>query len=66
MHVTPEGVPVYHQNVFFAPSKAFPESATWGYLDVDGRKIADHGGGVSFGHAHNYTRGDFVAPPPVL
>jgi phytanoyl-CoA hydroxylase len=66
MHVTPEGVPVYHQNVFFAPSKEFPETAKWGYHDIDGRKIADHGGGVSFGHQYNYTRGDFVAPPPIF
>jgi hypothetical protein len=25
-----------------------------------------YGGGVSFGHQHNYTRGDFVAVPPVF
>ncbi len=62
MHVTPEGVPVYHQNVFFAPSKPMPESAPWGYYDVDGRKLADHGGGVSFGHERNYHRDQFIRP----
>jgi ectoine hydroxylase-related dioxygenase (phytanoyl-CoA dioxygenase family) len=62
MHVTPEGVPVYHQQVFFAPSKAMPETARWGYFDVDGRKIADHGGGVSFGHQRNYHKDEFVVP----
>jgi ectoine hydroxylase-related dioxygenase (phytanoyl-CoA dioxygenase family) len=60
MHVTPEGVPVYHQNVFFAPSKPMPETASWGYDDVNGRKIAGHGGGVSFGHQHNYHKDQFV------
>lgn len=63
MHVTPEGVPVYHQHVFFAPSKPMPETAPWGYYEVDGRKIADHGGGVSFGHTRNYHKDQFAQPP---
>ncbi len=54
MHVTPENVPVYHQNVFFAPSRAFPETPAWGYYEVEGRKIADQRFGVSFGHERNY------------
>jgi phytanoyl-CoA hydroxylase len=62
MHVTPEGVPVYHQHVFFAPSKPMPETAPWGYSDLDGRKIADHGGGVSFGHERNYHKDQFTSP----
>ncbi len=65
MHVTPDGVPVYHQNVFFAPSKPMPERAPWGYYDLDGRKIADHGGGVSFGHVQNYHKDQFAHPQTV-
>jgi hypothetical protein len=62
MHVTPEGVPVYHQDVFFAPSKPMPVTARWGYYDVDGRKIADHAGILSFGGEHNYHKDQFVRP----
>lgn len=67
MHVTPEGVPVYHQHVFFAPSRPMPEQAPWGYKETAGRKLADHGSGVSFGHQHNYQASDFKAPglPPM-
>jgi len=54
MHVTPENVPVYHQNVFFAPSCPFPETPSWGYYEVEGRKIADQRVGISFGHVRNY------------
>ena len=60
MHVTPEGVPVYHQNVFFAPNRAFPETPAWGYYEVDGRKIADQRFGVSFGHERNYRMDQFA------
>jgi phytanoyl-CoA hydroxylase len=66
MHVTPEGVPVYHQNVFFAPSKSFPETASWGYFEADDRKIADFGFSVSFGHQHNYARDDFKPVEPAF
>lgn len=64
MHVTPEGVPVYHQHVFFAPSRAMPETAPWGYRETEGRKLADHGGGVSFGHEHSYQAAQFQRPGP--
>lgn len=59
MHVTPEGIPVYHQNAFFAPSKEFSERPGWGYYEVDGRQIADQRHGVSFGHDRNYTLDQF-------
>ncbi|GAB0113611.1 phytanoyl-CoA dioxygenase family protein [Acidisoma sp. C75] len=62
MHVTPEGVPVYHQNVFFAPSKPMPEEPRWGYHTVDGRKIADHHGYTSLGNGRGYHRDEFVRP----
>jgi ectoine hydroxylase-related dioxygenase (phytanoyl-CoA dioxygenase family) len=55
MHTTPVGVPVYHQNVFFHPSRAFPEKAAWNYREFEGRKIADFGTGISFGHERNYS-----------
>ncbi len=59
MHVTPESVPVYHQNVFFAPSQDFPLTPRWGYYEVDGRKIADQRFGVSFGHQRDYGIDEF-------
>jgi ectoine hydroxylase-related dioxygenase (phytanoyl-CoA dioxygenase family) len=59
MHVTPEAVPVYHQNVFFAPSREFPQTPRWGYYDIDGRKIADQRSGVSFGHKRDYRLDEF-------
>jgi phytanoyl-CoA hydroxylase len=31
-HTTPEGVPVYHQDVFFRPNRQAPETPTWGYF----------------------------------
>jgi phytanoyl-CoA hydroxylase len=41
MHVTPMGVPVYHQDVFFNPGKDVPSQAAWDYYDHGGRKIAE-------------------------
>jgi hypothetical protein len=52
-------VPVYHQNAFFAPSRAFPSTPSWGYHEVDGRKIADQRFGVSFGHHRDYRIDEF-------
>jgi hypothetical protein len=49
-HTTPIDVPVYHQDVFFRPSEPAPETATWSYLTIDGRAIANHRNGISFGH----------------
>lgn len=42
IHVTPVGVPVYHQDVFFNPSKAVPTKAAWDYKGYGGRKYAVH------------------------
>lgn len=59
MHNTPVGVPVYHQNVFFHPSKQVSEKTPWGYREVDGRMIADFRHGISFGHVKDYTLDQF-------
>ena len=63
MHVTPENVPVYHQDVFFAPSRPFPETPRWQYYEVDDRKIADQRHGISFGHERTYTLDQFNCAP---
>jgi ectoine hydroxylase-related dioxygenase (phytanoyl-CoA dioxygenase family) len=55
MHTTPEGVPVYHFPAFFDPERKLSETASWGYREVGGRKIADFRYGISFDHARNYT-----------
>lgn len=60
MHTTPVGVPVYHQNVFFNPSRAFPERPAWTFFDQAGRKIANQDYGVSFDHVSNYPIADFA------
>ena len=36
-------MPVYHQDVFFAPSRPFPETAAWSYRELEGRKISGRG-----------------------
>lgn len=49
IHTTPVGVPVYHQNVFFNPKREFSTTPPWGYVDYDGRQIADmRPNGVAF------------------
>lgn len=62
MHTTPVGVPVYHMQAFLAPSRALPEQAPWGYREVEGRKIADFGHGVGFGHEQGYDLSQFRQP----
>jgi ectoine hydroxylase-related dioxygenase (phytanoyl-CoA dioxygenase family) len=62
MHTTPVGVPVYHQDAFFAPSRAFPEVAPWSYREVEGRQIADFRHGVGFGHERAYQLSEFRQP----
>lgn len=49
MHVTPRGMPVYHQDVFFHPERDVPSVASFGYTDDQGRAIAD-ARRVDFGH----------------
>ena len=51
MHVTPVGVPVYHIDVFFNPSKKVPTKASWKYEDFQSRKIAKFDQ-VDFGHEY--------------
>lgn len=51
MHVTPVGVPVYHIDVFFNPSKKVPTKAGWKYEDFQKRKIAKFDQ-VDFGHEY--------------
>jgi phytanoyl-CoA hydroxylase len=64
MHVTPEDVPVYHQDVFFSPSRQVSETPTWTYCEINDRKIAKLGNVVSFGHTHNYPLSEFSWPKP--
>ncbi|RCS31504.1 phytanoyl-CoA dioxygenase family protein [Rhodanobacter denitrificans] len=51
MHVTPAGVPVYHIDVFFNPSKKVPTRAGWEYEEFQKRKIAKFDQ-VDFGHEY--------------
>jgi phytanoyl-CoA hydroxylase len=58
MHVTPVGVPVYKQDVFFNPRRDVSHSAEWSYIDFDGRKYANLLQ-MSFGHTAVFTPDDF-------
>lgn len=58
MHTTPVGVPVYHQQAFFNPSRPFPETAPWNYIDFEGRKIVECSA-VSFNHQREYPASAF-------
>jgi phytanoyl-CoA hydroxylase len=58
MHTTPIGVPVYHQDVFFNPSKPVSEEAPWEYVSLGQRRYADFHG-VSFGHVRSYAENAF-------
>lgn len=51
MHVTPRGVPVYHQDVFFDPGREVPEVAPWGYAKRGQRAYAAFGE-VDFAHEY--------------
>ena len=62
MHTTPVGVPVYHQDAFFAPSRPFSEKAAWSYREMEGRQIADFRHGVGFGHDRGYQLAEFRQP----
>jgi hypothetical protein len=53
MHTTPFGVPVYHQDVFFHPSKPVSDKAPWDYVLRGQRRYADFRE-VSFGHVRDY------------
>jgi ectoine hydroxylase-related dioxygenase (phytanoyl-CoA dioxygenase family) len=58
-HTAPERVPVYHQNVFFAPQTPFSTVAGWGYVERNGRKVANHKSGVSFANRNSYDLSEF-------
>ena len=60
MHTTPLGVPVYHQDVFFNPSKPVSDQAPWRYVEVNSRKYADFRD-VSFGHVRTYATSEFMS-----
>lgn len=59
MHVTPEGTPVYQQDVFFNPRKPMPETASWSYLKFRGRKYAKFRS-IDIGHREVRRLRDFV------
>ncbi|MGD0569767.1 MAG: phytanoyl-CoA dioxygenase family protein [Candidatus Sulfotelmatobacter sp.] len=59
MHTTPVGVPVYHLDVFFHPSKAVSCEAPWSYISQDGRQYADTRD-VSFGHQRRLPIEEFA------
>lgn len=65
MHVTPEGVPVYHQKAFFNPNEKLPEVAPWSYKTVRGRRVADFRHGIGFGHTAQYRLDELRAAEPV-
>jgi ectoine hydroxylase-related dioxygenase (phytanoyl-CoA dioxygenase family) len=54
MHVTPYGMPVYHQDVFFNADKDVPDVASWQYYERGGRKIAQF---TAVEFAHEYALG---------
>ncbi len=59
MHVTPEGTPVYQQDVFFNPRKPMPEKAKWSYRKCAGRKYADFHN-IDIGHREVRKITEFV------
>jgi phytanoyl-CoA hydroxylase len=52
-HTTPRGVPVFHMDVFFNPSRRVRKYAPWLYSDFEGRAIAETGP-MSIGHGIEY------------
>jgi phytanoyl-CoA hydroxylase len=58
-HTAPVGARVYHQHVFFNPTKPFPEMAGWDQQVVEGRAVVHHPQGIAFGHpAHQSFKVD--------
>jgi len=60
MHTTPVGVPVYHHNVFFHPSKPVSDEAPWSYVAQGDRRYANFPV-VSFGHQRPHSLDEFSA-----
>ena len=50
-HTAPVSARVYHQHVFFNPSKPFPEMAHWDNDFVEHRAVVHHPQGIAFGHS---------------
>jgi ectoine hydroxylase-related dioxygenase (phytanoyl-CoA dioxygenase family) len=61
MHVTPIGVPVYQQDVFFNRKKVVASDAPWNYVERMGRRYA-HFPAMSFAHQVDYKPTDFAQP----
>jgi len=59
MHTTPLGVPVYHQDVFFNPSKQVSDRAPWQYVYAGTRRYADFRE-ISFGHVRSHAKEEFL------
>lgn len=59
MHVTPEGTPVYQQDVFFNPRKPMPERSRYKYLKFRSRKYA-RSKHIDIGHREVRPLADFV------
>jgi phytanoyl-CoA hydroxylase len=58
MHTTPLDTPVYHQDAFFNPRRAYPLEPGWTYAADGGRRYARHGT-ISFNHQADYPIGAF-------
>lgn len=61
MHVTPEGTPVFHQDVYFDPSKKVPTTPRWSYFKQGDRRIAHF---VSVGFGGDVKRPSFMLKQP--
>jgi len=58
IHTTPRDTPVYHQDVFFHPSKDFPTKAPWRTDPAGGRRYVPRYT-MSFGHSDPHPASDF-------
>ncbi|WP_248708264.1 phytanoyl-CoA dioxygenase family protein [Sediminicoccus sp. KRV36] len=54
-HTAPVGAHVYHQHVFFNPSKPFPEYTHWRQNMIEGRAVVHHSQGIALGHPAHQT-----------
>ena len=59
MHVTPEGTPVYQQDVFFNPGKKASDKAPWRYAKFGGRNYAN-GKFVDIAGKERHALTDFI------
>jgi hypothetical protein len=61
MHVTPRGMPVYHQDVFFHPAKDVPSVAQFEYY-VDGDRSIAASWSVDFAHEYRVAISQLYRP----